>query len=292
MCGGTATQRCPDCRLSGLSPRVRGNRQSSAPCRCSEGSIPACAGEPLSASSLPRRPWVYPRVCGGTVIGRTVGGVETGLSPRVRGNHDPRGIRQPLKGSIPACAGEPGHSVRQGCRIRVYPRVCGGTSSRAARPCCNTGLSPRVRGNHYVRDTGHLSMGSIPACAGEPLASQAPTGQGGVYPRVCGGTDAGTASQSSAQGLSPRVRGNHQRGVYTNVPHGSIPACAGEPMPEQPLSPARRVYPRVCGGTIRGVSTPMSPMGLSPRVRGNLNGSDGRSYFRGSIPACAGEPST
>ena len=91
---------------------------------------------------------------------------------------------------------------------------------------------------------------------------------------------------------------------------GSIPACAGEP-PQKILRPLRsRVYPRVCGGTVRkgggiGVSMGLSPrvrgtglkdpgrtcqQGLSPRVRGNLGGSELRPSVLGSIPACAGEP--
>ena len=55
----------------------------------------------------------------------------------------------------------------------------------------------------------------------------------------------------SAEGLSPRVRGNLFRGLGLVLPDGSIPACAGEPGNTfLPLS-STRVYPRVCGGTIR-----------------------------------------
>ena len=50
------------------------------------GSIPACAGEPITAAMYAQMDEVYPRVCGGTdnilgVITKVVG-----LSPRVRGN--------------------------------------------------------------------------------------------------------------------------------------------------------------------------------------------------------------
>ena len=50
-----------------------------------------------------------------------------GLSPRVRGNPTEvlRGIVG--KGSIPACAGEPGLSTGTAPVRWVYPRVCGGT---------------------------------------------------------------------------------------------------------------------------------------------------------------------
>ena len=71
----------------------------------------------------------------------------SGLSPRVRGNHDRvRGGRS-ADGSIPACAGEPSNDRRAGFLIRVYPRVCGGTNIAMAISRTIRGLSPRVRGN-------------------------------------------------------------------------------------------------------------------------------------------------
>ena len=74
-----------------------------------EGSIPACAGEPMSDYEV-RRLTVYPRVCGGT--GRQV---------QIR--------LVTFIGSIPACAGEP--MAAASVTIKT-----GGS-----------GLSPRVRGN-------------------------------------------------------------------------------------------------------------------------------------------------
>ena len=50
------------------------------------GSIPACAGEPAVADCDAYAMPVYPRVCGGTVTGRTEKQESEGLSPRVRGN--------------------------------------------------------------------------------------------------------------------------------------------------------------------------------------------------------------
>ena len=72
---------------------------------------------------------------------------------------------------------------------------------------------------------------------------------------------------------------------------GSIPACAGEPPPRRWRRTRTRVYPRVCGGTPSGSPTAKEYGGLSPRVRGNLRGLPLPCPGRGSIPACAGEPS-
>ena len=71
---------------------------------------------------------VYPRVCGGTVVGAVPAYIVVGLSPRVRGNRTGAIPLRVDRRSIPACAGEPGCCSRSRSKSRVYPRVCGGTS--------------------------------------------------------------------------------------------------------------------------------------------------------------------
>ena len=72
----------------------------------------------------------------------------------------------------------------------------------------------------------------------------------------------------------------------------SIPACAGEPSAVPGRLRPVRVYPRVCGGTA-GCSCGKSwSSGLSPRVRGNRRSGSKVQPSCGSIPACAGEPSS
>ena len=73
---------------------------------------------------------------------------------------------------------------------------------------------------------------------------------------------------------------------------GSIPACAGEPYLPAGWQLRQGVYPRVCGGTISVTGKHQQLQGLSPRVRGNQNGSNHDDAGFGSIPACAGEPDT
>ena len=74
------------------------------------------------------------------------------------------------KGSIPACAGEPDEYLRGALDQMVYPRVCGGTTERLTDLCKGAGLSPRVRGNPTSDFSKGQLRGSIPACAGEPIA--------------------------------------------------------------------------------------------------------------------------
>ncbi len=129
VCGGTVYPRVCGGTSQGLSPRVRGNRYGILDRNNKRGSIPACAGEPSipACAGEPRR--VYPRVCGGTKVEPRFEPATRGLSPRVRGNRTMPTPLAPARRSIPACAGEPGLYPILQRRVRVYPRVCGGTGA-------------------------------------------------------------------------------------------------------------------------------------------------------------------
>ena len=86
---------------------MRGNPPPEHAALAGGRSIPACAGEPPTLEDFPEILAVYPRVCGGTMVGNLVDGKGAGLSPRVRGNLQDPAIRTLCVGSIPACAGEP-----------------------------------------------------------------------------------------------------------------------------------------------------------------------------------------
>ena len=232
--------------------------------------------------------------------------------------------------SIPACAGEPPSRVSLTCWTTVYPRVCGGTVSAVSSFSTLAGLSPRVRGNLEGHVGERHGVGSIPACAGEPVKALSwehhepviPAVRGtrclmlrrqrcsGLSPRVRGNrvlepavyearrsipACAGepplwSAAQLLGLGLSPRVRGNQRDAVSTYGRDRSIPACAGEPRCALAVQSRSRVYPRVCGGTADLLPKGERIYGLSPRVRGNLIQPLPAPAGVGSIPACAGEP--
>ena len=157
-------------------------------------------------------------------------------------------------------------------------------------PVSRAGLSPRVRGNHVRGHGDHLGVGSIPACAGEPVDLCHVLPPYRVYPRVCGGTLTRWSRMRRFLGLSPRVRGNHRAPPFGFPLGGSIPACAGEPSFLRSRPRACRVYPRVCGGTAYRSRPLVGLPGLSPRVRGNQRVDLVIVGYGGSIPACAGEP--
>ena len=208
VCGGTAGKTGSTKPDNGLSPRVRGNHRQ----RCAQiaelRSIPACAGEPAYLRMSRRPHEVYPRVCGGTATNTRLTAKIAGLSPRVRGNRIRRYAASRRPRSIPACAGEPMLTGQPDSVAAVYPRVCGGTCGNPMIHRRITGLSPRVRGNRWIRWRSTAASRSIPACAGEPNPRRMSSYATKVYPRVCGGTCRGYGGGSALVGLSPRVRGN------------------------------------------------------------------------------------
>ena len=194
----------------------------------------------------------------------------SGLSPRRRGNRDRQHPEERQHGSIPAQAGEPD-------AIRVW-------ASHAK------GLSPRRRGNRDDARRVESTGGSIPAQAGEPGRRRGPPGGRRVYPRAGGGTGAIDWLDAYEPGLSPRRRGNPTSASVSPSGGGSIPAQAGEPRLPCGSPDRARVYPRAGGGTCSMVPVMPSPMGLSPRRRGNPDERHPRAVLPGSIPAQAGEP--
>ena len=230
-------------------------------------------------------------MCGGASFSEKTLSLFWGLSPRVRGSL--RHLRAHVlpDGSIPACAGEPSTGQADDGNDGVYPRVCGGAMTRSPSLDRIPGLSPRVRGSPPSEVCRHIGIGSIPACAGEPPCRNRYLTISRVYPRVCGGADHLTTIVVAVAGLSPRVRGSLVHDVRQHPPDGSIPACAGEPMPGRQRQRQDRVYPRVCGGANLSEWNHTLLPGLSPRVRGSLGFVPLERHRDGSIPACAGEPS-
>ena len=92
--------------LKGLSPRGRGKRRFLLPAQGEERSIPAWAGETRSLTAFSMAATVYPRVGGGNPGCPSCGAPSEGLSPRGRGKQAENQSMLPIRGSIPAWAGE------------------------------------------------------------------------------------------------------------------------------------------------------------------------------------------
>ena len=168
MGGGTGVYDRVVARAKGLSPRGRGNLLDGFLASPFNRSIPAWAGEPPRQSQCRSEGRVYPRVGGGTACQDFAYAMNSGLSPRGRGNHFGVAPGVAPSRSIPAWAGEPAPAVAETSCRAVYPRVGGGTVLGSMLEVPVSSLSPRGRGNRPKPKLLHGPSGSIPAWAGEP----------------------------------------------------------------------------------------------------------------------------
>ena len=147
VCGEARPRHPLGNRYTGPSPRVRGSRTLHRFGKWCRGSIPACAGKPMSSGRIFRWNGVHPRVCGEAVPGRFRPRRALGPSPRVRGSHHRFVVEPASCGSIPACAGKPQGSSGILRDDEVHPRVCGEALLLYADAPDLAGPSPRVRGS-------------------------------------------------------------------------------------------------------------------------------------------------
>mgnify|MGYP001765594054 CR=1 FL=1 len=173
---------------------------------------------------------------------------------------------------------------------RDHPRVCGGAFDQATFAGRFVGPSPRVRGSLSGGKSTPQNRGTIPACAGEPCLSGFAAKRRRDHPRVCGGASMISQASVMAMGPSPRVRGSQGPAVVTTGANGTIPACAGEPLRDRRTGREPGDHPRVCGGAPMIPLMGLQPQGPSPRVRGSRLVACQPLLYRGTIPACAGEP--
>ena len=168
--------------------------------------------------------------------------------------------------------------------------MCGESYKAQRDPKPPAGPSPRVRGIRLNAGEGVGGGGSIPACAGNPVAVCLLHLHGEVHPRVCGESPNRPQSAVCGRGPSPRVRGIQAPGKRPTVKQGSIPACAGNPYGAPVYLACSRVHPRVCGESASWSYQGVTHEGPSPRVRGIRGHGGARDLAPGSIPACAGNP--
>ena len=274
----------------GLSPRMRGSPIGIGQLKGVVGPIPADAGEPDADGKRVLDSRAYPRGCGGADLIADELGEVRGLSPRMRGSHGQGDGRPRRQGPIPADAGEPPWRAAPAARPRAYPRGCGGAGARPEPGSCPGGLSPRMRGSLAETLNPSIETGLIPADAGEPCCASIGSGMSRAYPRGCGGARMKSKNTFDNPGLSPRMRGSLGLKARRPASTGPIPADAGEPKYSLTFNVLARAYPRGCGGAAIVVAQAITPMGLSPRMRGSHAGSDAVAAVAGPIPADAGEP--
>ena len=177
-----------------------------------------------------------------------------GSSPRMRGT--PRLCRDAAsgRGIIPAYAGNTLWGNAKEASKRDHPRVCGEHIVKATRGRVREGSSPRMRGTPFPTSKPCVTMGIIPAYAGNTsMPSETPPAHRD-HPRVCGEHRHIESFARELPGSSPRMRGTRAR-IWRMPWHaGIIPAYAGNTRPRQTTVARQRDHPRVCGEHIRGSS--------------------------------------
>ncbi len=171
----------------------------------------------------------YPRSRGATHGAATLAHRYQGLSPLARGNLAKRTVQTPLRGPIPARAGQPVPSLDRDGMTWAYPRSRGATSALGVSAWAPEGLSPLARGNRHRQGCSSSSAGPIPARAGQPNPYASDSSRDKAYPRSRGATGMRSCTGREGSGLSPLARGN--------------PIPAGQSVAQ------RRAYPRSRGAT-------------------------------------------
>ena len=144
----------------------------------------------------------------------------------------------------------------------------------------------------YAHDDGTAWQGPSPRVRGIRGHGELTHSAHGVHPRVCGESLVEHLEPLGREGPSPRVRGIRPPIDRDRQRPGSIPACAGNPRSTSASPTWSGVHPRVCGESTLYITHAFKRPGPSPRVRGIPLEAFASLIVAGSIPACAGNPSS
>src|SRR5690606_22680332 len=136
--------------------------------------IPADAGNGLLAQVLVQVQPVYPRGCGERTLSLAACGLNTGLSPRMRGTVAQHTGVQVTARFIPADAGNGRHQTPAANLETVYPRGCGERYPSIKEIVGPSGLSPRMRGTVVLPLQCQRPQRFIPADAGNGFHHRPP----------------------------------------------------------------------------------------------------------------------
>ena len=125
-----------------------------------------------------------------------------------------------------------------------------------------------MRGTLDRQSDGTRRTRFIPAYAGNASLSVCKGSQGPVHPRVCGERTAAVRLSDVGTGSSPRMRGTHIGGNWSDSCFRFIPAYAGNAFGQNLFPILPTVHPRVCGERKPIDRNGSFGCGSSPRMRG------------------------
>ena len=206
----------------------------------------------------------------------------------MRGTPHVHEVAARIRGIIPAYAGNTGSAI---CCMRYgrdHPRVCGEHSILVFSRWNVLGSSPRMRGTPLDFPLDSLTLGIIPAYAGNTTSCPRYPCRCRDHPRVCGEHTYESTAPDIMKGSSPRMRGTLAGvGQFANL-LGIIPAYAGNTSVPVVGEWIGGDHPRVCGEHPIEHDARRVGLGSSPRMRGTLCFRGIPSGSVGIIPAYAG----
>ena len=135
---------------------------------------------------------------------------------------------------------------------------------------CQGGSSPRTRGTRDDDLRDALPIGLIPADAGNAVARTMPPCRLRAHPRGRGERYLLRDGDLRNSGSSPRTRGTQRALRLEQLPHGLIPADAGNAVGFGWFWRLRRAHPRGRGERCPHIAAFVFNAGSSPRTRGTL----------------------
>ena len=191
-------------------------------------------------------------------------------------------------GIIPAYAGNTRAPVSPWAPDGDHPRICGEHYNFMDCAFLGWGSSPHMRGTHAFNLANGLIGGIIPAYAGN--TSRIIRSALGIWdhPRICGEHGGLVFGEIIELGSSPHMRGTPDSRFSGSIPHGIIPAYAGNTIMNALVGKMARDHPRICGEHQHVRHLQKVGEGSSPHMRGTLHTFGVLQCFFGIIPAYAG----
>ena len=152
----------------------------------------------------------------------------------------------------------------------------------------HSGSSPHARGTLAVMLTFTVSLGIIPACAGNTQKHRRHRRMLGDHPRMRGEHTAATRPPNRLTGSSPHARGTPHHSGLGCLGLGIIPACAGNTASSSLARLSSWDHPRMRGEHLFPGQACGRPSGSSPHARGTRDSTPSIRFKCGIIPACAG----
>ena len=230
----------------------------------------------------------HPRVCGEQLLDNLVYLLTIGSPPRVRGTGKYRKAGRNRMRITPACAGNSDPEEFADIPMEDHPRVCGEQCPHSVRQLLIVGSPPRVRGTVRYTIYRYHTVRITPACAGNSQRQSDIEDWRRDHPRVCGEQNSFMLPAEIDTGSPPRVRGTVPAPDFIRLRYGITPACAGNSFLKLKRLAQLKDHPRVCGEQLKLIDEGAKPQGSPPRVRGTAALLNGKGFFPGITPACAG----